>query len=555
MILLWVAICQTMAQPHLSNVFELEGEWIVDHDNRVFQPQGMVGCVEDGILFCCHRRGFQSKESNFHATVCAINLSTGQEIDYFVPFPEKKASPSASHKYWIRNILTEGNKLFMATQNSVLLYKKGKGNRYEFVGRLPMDLPDCLFIKNGKLAAVERVPEEGRFILKQQGEHGNTLDSAMALQLPGPFMLQYEPNGFVKQSGKALYFLASPELRVEKYSTNGELLSVICPELPYWRAIPDEMVRRISDMPYGSDRAMYTFFHTKEYSFPLAVHPLGDSLLMLSYHQYDTLEKKEEVLTALVRYGKKGDILRMEPYSHFFEEDSVIGEKMFPLYFAQRELCLQVVDDERIVQVVREAPIEWRGKTGHGYNDSVEQYFANGTPEFRVRVAKLRTGAAERRISIRDLGLRTYNGCPVTDTELLSPKVIFIVNNPPQCHNCEESICSFVSTLDTGACKVCVVFNNADGYMSKRDQMESIRKHLTVPFMPLFIPTESKESVLKLLNAGVFPVILMKEASEREAILIPNELIFSENLTTSEIRQTFVNKIRQFLYREGGVGK
>lgn len=554
-LLLWLTHLPMMAQPHLSQVFELEDEWTLIANNDVFQPQGMVGCVEGDILYCCHRRGFQNKENGFRATVCAINLSTGEATDYALLLPEKKVNATTARRYWIRGVNVTGNKLFLSVQNAILVYQRGKGNRYDFIKRIPADLPDCLSLKHGQLAAVERVPEEGRFILKQQAGHGVALDSVIGLQLPAPFMLQYEPNGFVRQAEDALYFLASPELRIEKYSSDGELLSVIRPQLPAWRAIPDELIRKISAMPYGSDRAMYTFFQTKEYSFPLAVHPLNDSILMLSYHQYDTLEKKEQVLTALVYYSERGDVLRTEPYSHFFAEDSVIGEGMFPLYYAQRELCLMVTDGDLLVQVVREAPVEWRGRTGWAYTDSVDRYFADGLPAFRVRVAKLRTGAAERRCPIVDLGMRTYEGRTVTGNELPSSKVIFIVNNPPQCHNCEENLFSFVSTFDTAVCKVCVVFNNADGYMAKRDQIESVRKHLRVPFTSLFVPSEGKEEFLKMLNVRSFPMVLLKEADETEVMVVPNESIFVEELTTSNIQVSFVRKIMRFLNRKGGAGK
>ena len=555
MLFLWLTISPMLAQPHLSQAFDLKEEWTLDSDNDVLQPQGMVGCVEGDILYCCHRRGFHNKENGFRATICAINLSTGTVTDFSIPLPEKKANAATARRYWIRCMGVEGNRLFVSVQSAILVYQKGRGNRYEFVRRIPADLPDCLSLKNGKLATVERVPEEGRFILKQQGEHGEESDSVIGLQLPGPFMLQYEPNGFVHQSGNAWYFLASPELRIEKYSLEGKRLAVICPQLPAWKPIPDELVQKISAMPYGSDRAMYTFFHTKTYSFPLAVCPLSDSLLMLSYHQYDTMMKKEQVLTALVRYCDGGEVLWVDPYSHFFAEDSVINGGMFPLYYAQRELCLQVADGERLVQIVREAPVEWRGRTGRAYTDSVDRYFADGLPAFRVRVANLRTGAAERRSPLADLGLRTYEGNAFTGEELLSSKAIFILNNPPQCHSCEENLFTFVSTLDTTACNVCVVFNNADGYMAKRDLIENARKHLRVPFTPLFVLSEEKEAFLKTLNIRSFPLILLKEAGETEAVVIPNEVIFSDNPASSELQQGFVRKITRFLNRKGGVGK
>ena len=552
--LLWWITFPVTAQPHLSEAFALEEEWSLDADNSIFQTQGMLGYVKENVLYCCHRRGFQNKESDFMATLCAIDLFTGQMTNYDVPLPEKKANATAARRYWICGVRVMGTRLFLSVQSGVLVYQKGKNNKYDFVRRIPTDLPDGLFVANGKLAVVERVPEEGRFVLKLQKEHVSDFDSVKGLQLPAPFMLQYEPNGFVKQTENALYFVASPELRVEKYSLDGKLLAVIRPQIPGWQPMPDELVRKISEMPYGSDRAMYTFFHTKEYSFPLEVHPLNDSILMLSYHHYDSSEKKEKVLTALVCYGEEGQVVHVVPYSHYFTEDSVIGKEMFPLYYAQREMCLQVDDGERVVQIVREAPIEWRGKTGRAYADSVERYFASGMPEYRVRVAKLRTDGAERRGDIRDLELRTYEGKAFTGWETSLSRTIFIVNSPPQCHCCEESLLSFASTIDTAVCKICVVFNNADSYLAKRDQMENVRKRLTIPFTPLFVPTENKDKFLKTTGVGEFPAVILQDVGSSEAIVLSGTEIYEAG-QSSALNQTFIRKITKFLYGKGGTGK
>lgn len=557
LIVLLMALCAVplSAQPHLSEMFELEAEHLLDTDSKVFQAQGMVGCVDGDALLCCHRRGFQNKETGYKAEVVAIDLITGKMSGFLLPLPEKKANAPTARKYWIRGFFVAGNQLLVTTQNEVLVYHKGKANRCEFVRRIPADLPDLLFWRNGTLASVERVPEEGRFVIKRQGERVLEWDSVTGLQLRAPFLLQYEPNGFVDGAGNCLYFLDSPDLRIEKLSLEGETLAVIRPQIPGWQALPDELVRKISSMPYGSDRAMYTFYHTKEYSFPLKVHPLCDSILMLSYHHYDPSVKQEQMLTTLVYYDKEGKSFRVSPYSHFFAEDSVIGSNMFPLYFAQRELCLQVEDGDRIVQVVREAPVGWRGKTGRAYADSVENYLSSGLPEYRVRVAKLKACSSERRCVIGSLGLQTYGGSAFDGKELARSKVIFVVNNPPQCHDCEESLFGFISAIDTSLCKVCVVFNNADSYLAKQDMVDKVQKRLSVPFTPLFVPTEEKEGFIKKLNGRNFPVVMLKEAGGEEAVVVAEKEIFAEGVAVSRLQEGFVRKVMLFLHRNASAAK
>lgn len=544
---LWCTFVPMRAQlHHLSEAFVLEEEWELNPDNGVFQPQGMVGCMEGDHLYCCLRRSFQNKETGYQGVVCAIDLATGQTSDFFIPMPEKKTNASLARKYWIRSICVKEDKLFLSVQDAILVYQKGKGNRYVFTKRIPCDLPDAVTYDNDHLAVLTRIPEEGRFIFRRQKKHENALDSVRGLLLPAPFMLQYEPNGFVKQTDHALYFLASPELRIEKYSSEGELLAIIRPQLPSWQSMPNELIQKISDMPYGSDRAMYTFFHTKEYSFPLAVHPLGDTVLLLSYHQYEPFEKKEQILTAILHYTKSGEIERAATYTHFFTEDSIIGRDLFPLYCAQRELCLQVTDGKRLIQIVREAPVEWRGKTGRTYADSVNLYFAKEGPKYRVRVAQLRTDGAERICPIRELGLHTYDGKPFTGKEISTSKAIFILNNPPQCHSCEERLLTFINTLDTSNCKVYVVFNNADNYLAKRDQIENTRRFLTTPFTPLFIPTESKDTFLKAARVSEFPAIMLKDEGLADAILLSGTQIYGAERSFN-LSQTFVRKIKRFL--------
>lgn len=550
----FVMMASVLAQSHISRMFDLEEEWTLRQYPELFRQQGVVGCVDNNVLYCCHRRGFQSKDDGYRARVYTVDLGTGEEGVFFLSLPEKKSNAATARKYWIRGVFVEGIHLLLSVQDEVLFFRKGKAGRYEFVKRLSSDLPERVDRSNGQLSVIERVPEIGKFILKRQQGQAQTMAPITEFSLPGPFMLQYEPNGFVKMKENTLYFLASPELRIEKYSFSGELLAVIRPQLSAWQAIPDELIRKISEMPYGSDRAMYTFFHTKQNSFPLEITPLQDTILLLSYHHYDTLEKHEKVLTALVVYDERGDICRVEPFTHFFNQDSVIGDSLFPLYYAQRELCLQVTYGDRLVQVVREAPIEWRGKTGREYTNSVERYFADGIPEFRVRVAKLQTRTAERRCTIDNLGLRTYEGNVVMGKELASSNVIFIVNNPPQCHSCEETLLSFLNTVDTTACKVCIVFNNADSYMAKRDQIENVSRQLSIPIKPLFVPTSDKAAFMEQLGEGLFPVVMLKSSDCPEAVVIPNGQIFVED-RTSALKTEFVSRIRKFVQRKGYVRK
>ena len=554
MVLLWLLSLHVTAQPHLSEAFVMDAEWQLEKSGEHIEPQGMVGCVCENTLYCCHRHGFHNKEAGYQATVCKIDLSTGAEDSFTVSLPDKKVNSTIARKYWIRGICMEGNLLMLMVQNAVLVYQKGRGERYEFVRKTAVELPDKLYFDKGRLTIVERIPEEGKFVVRHQRDRMGVMDSVRAMTLPGPFMVQYEPNGFVKLASGSLYFLASPEFRIEKYTCSGFSEEVIEPKLPEWVAMPEALRKKLSEMPYGSDRAMYTFFHTKEYSFPLEINPLCDSILLLSYHQYDSIKKKEAVQTALIAYDRQGEVTHIQTYTHFFPPDSIIGKDDFPLYYAQRELCLQVVDGDRIIQVVREAPIEWRGKTGRQYADSVDLFFADHAPVVRVRVAKLKTSAVEQACPIGDLGLRTYTGEHFTGSEHHDRKEVFVLNNPPQCHNCEESLLAFMNTLDTVDCRLFVVFNNADSYLAKRDQIESVRKHLTVPFTPLFVPTESKDEFLKTIGVKEFPAVMLKDVENTDAVVFSGAQLYEAG-HSSVLSQTFVRKITQVLHRKGSAGK
>ena len=89
---------QIAAQPHLSSAFALESEWTLENNAEQIQPQGMVGCVEADILYCCHRRGFQNKEEGYKAHVATINLVTGEEGDFYLALPGKKANAAAARR-------------------------------------------------------------------------------------------------------------------------------------------------------------------------------------------------------------------------------------------------------------------------------------------------------------------------------------------------------------------------------------------------------------------------------------------------------------------------
>lgn len=542
------------AQSHISEAFVKEAEWVLEEWGDFFQTQGMVGCVHDNILYCCHRKGFQNKEISYEARVQAIDLQNGEQMEIRLPFPEKKATPSMARRYWIRGISTDGVTLVVSVQNGLLLYHKGRNERYVLERKIPFELPDKVLYNQDELSVIERVPEEGRFVLKRCKRDGSLCDSVCGFQLPAPFMLQYEPNGFLKFAGDNLFFLASPELCVNKYTKMGEKIEEIHPSLPEWFGIPGALAKKISGMPYGSDRAMYAFFNTKEFSFPLEIHPMSDSVLLLSYHHYDSLENKENVLTAIIEYDSTGNVQSAVPFSHFFDPDSVIGENAFPLYYAQRELCMQVTSGNCIVQLVREAPVTCQGKTGSQYASEVEHYFMDHNPVYKVRVAKLKSAGDEKSCVIENLGLTSYEGVEFTAEQLLSRKAVFVLNNPPQCHSCEESLLTALNDADTAACSIYVVFNNADTYLAKRDQIENVKKHLSVPFIPLFVPTKRKKEFLEVLGINTFPALLFKTEMATDAIVVSGEQIYGSN-QSSALNQEFIRKISHFLTKSRYVRK
>ena len=159
LVFLIVVIVRAVAQPHISMAFELEDEWTLTSSVERIQQQGMVGCVDGDILYCCCRRGFQNKEDGYKAIVTTIDLTTGAEGSFALVLPEKKVNVTSARKYWIRGICIESNRLFLLMQNGILVYQNGKGDRYEFTKRIDSDLPDRAQSENGRLTVVERIPE------------------------------------------------------------------------------------------------------------------------------------------------------------------------------------------------------------------------------------------------------------------------------------------------------------------------------------------------------------------------------------------------------------
>jgi len=547
--LILFAICTSCAfalhsQSHISNAFCLEKEWVLPSDGTDRSFNGLVGCTDGEHLFFCHRQGFQDKTQQYRASLFVVDLNTGKEESFHIAFPEKKASPLAARKYWIRGLSVKDDQLFLLTQDAVLTYQKGRGQEYTVCKVIPCDLPTHFIETDGNYFIVEKVPEEGKFVMKKFSPKGVFLDSICQWSLSAPFMLQYEPNDFLSLSESGICFLDSPFPIIHQHLWNGSEKDKHFLPVPQWNPMPEEFVKKVSAMPYGSERAMYVFSHSQKYSFPLAIHLLRDNMFLIRYHTMDTLSRKERIVSAVVKCEKGGQISSITPYSHYFASDSIISENAFPLYYAQRELCLNVQKGEFVVQIVRETPVEWRRKMGKDFYDSTEAYFYKKEPIIRVRTARLKWGVGSKMCPMDSLHLKTADGQKYVSNE---KRTIYVVNNPPQCHSCEENIYQLLNSMDTNLCQIAVVTMGVNGALARRDNVDYVKGHLNIPFIPLYVDSNEQQAVLETLQQSYYPMLLLREEEDTRGMIVPNANIFSDDGVSSTLNPDFKKKMKLFM--------
>lgn len=121
-------------------------------------------------------------------------------------------------------------------------------------------------------------------------------------------------------------------------------------------------------------------------------------------------------------------------------------------------------------------------------------------------------------------------------------ELLLIYNNPPQCHECEESIYDFLSQLKVRKSQLYIVFGPYGNALVRLQLQELARRILHDNYSALYYKNTNFDTNIR----GNTPIIyFLSDGKITDKFTV--QQIFSENMYDDSIRKMAQKKIRRFL--------
>ena len=534
-----VCVCYLFAQEHVSHYFDLESEFILDESSCAYQTDGLIGCISGDELFFSSRLA-PKEGKGYVLTVDVLNLQTHDFRKLIVRLPAIKQQIWFSKKIWIYSLQVCGDRLLVASDYHLLVYDLKSEPELKLLDSWEFPNSYYGFCNGKKFYGMSMVNDYG-FVLRKQS--GRQLDSIAAFPMVAPFLLQYGPNGYIKQLNGKLYFLDSPSKGIRVFDLSGNLLQKIEMEIPNWNPIPDSYIAEIMKMPYSGDRAMHVYYTSKDYSIPMEIFPLNDKDLLIAYYQRE--EGFPPLHFWLVRNDSSGTRKQI-PLEMQFENDHTIAADEFPLLFVGLELRLSVTGENQVVQLVKAGKADYVGKTWKEYSEADNATLATQRPDVKVRVMRLRPDYPV--VPKDSLPLLDFEGHPFVWDSIPSQRAIMFLNRQPQCHACAEQLAVFANTLGLKDCSLYVIDSYADSYMKRYECIDIAKQRFKVPFNSLFLTSKDSERLSQLLKTPSFPLVLLWERGSSNVRVVSGLDLFPDNLMDPNVRKEASEYLRKFAH-------
>lgn len=526
------------SQEHISHYFDMEEEFVLPPNSCAYLPGKLIGCVSDGKLFFCRNEAVKNAGKAFVLSVEVVDLQTHGWQEIHIQLPPLKKHDFLMNRLWISSLQIFGNRMIVVTDFNLLVYELTPRAELKLLNSWDFPDADYGFYVGKKYYGMSQVNDYG-FVMRTPV--GSRLDSVVSFPMSAPFLLQYGPNGFLKQFGENLYFVDPPSKVLRILDLSGKVLRQVDLDIPDWNPLPDSYIREIKSMPYGGDRALRVFSTSTQYSFPLEVAPLNEKDILIAYHHGSPDGFK--ILFLLLRLDST-EAGRQLLLTTEFAQDHSIDETEFPFYFSGRVLRLSTVAENTVLQLVKTSNVRYEGKSWEEYSQAENEILEVQRPDVVVRVMRLRPSYPELRKD--SLPLIEFAGQAFEWDSIPMPRAMFLLNRPPQCHACEEQLAAFANTLGLKGCMLYVVDSYADSFMRRRECMEVAAQRLNVPFKSLFLSGADSARLPLLFKNSSFPMVLLWERGSSQLRVVSDLNLFPDSLMETGLRQETQEYLRLF---------
>lgn len=539
---LWTAFfvpIQIQAQEHISHSLDLEQEFSLPSELSLHHIGKIIGCMDADRLYFCNAEVVREAKKGYELTLEVVDLESQEVRSVVLQLPPLKRLFSS--RYWIYAINVKGDRVLLTTDSQLFEFVLRSEGRAKLVRTVNFPNADYAFAQNGAVYGVSQVNDYG-FVLRSL--RNDKLDSIAEFPLPVPFILQFGPNGFLKQMDTSLFFVAAPHLSMQRFDLQGRKCGEITLNIAQWNEMPADYIESVSGMQYGGDRAMHIYKTSTPYSFPLELFPLNDTTFLLTYHQYNQERNEFDVRLLWVKTNADWTLSEYKEVVTKFEAEHRIQKEEFPFLYVNRSLACMIASHGRIVQLVKTADSPYVGKTQQEYAAAQEQYFKKNDPILKVRVFRPKNGLPQLKCS--DIVLSHYDGSPFAWDSIPTRYSVFCVNNPPQCHACEAELLRNINTLPFEKSSLYIVDGGVDGFLGKKECVSKNKLALKVPFHTLFVPKDEAEQLSHLFPETNFPLLLLYDKTLSTLTILAGRDLFPDNPLELGLKNEAMELLRRY---------
>jgi hypothetical protein len=525
---------------NFSDWLSLDTSFVVDAVRGESAQRNWVATAYQDKFYFCQRNAFRWQNKDYYCVIHSVNVNSMLQDSVSITYPQLGSSwKREAQGCCIYALSFENDQLLLVCDNQLLLYKRYKG-QYNFVKRL-----FCMGVCQGylyqhRIYALVDDKERGLFRwICYEDESDQKGHIVRELVQPVPFLLQFDPKRYMFVNERYLYYLPPGDCTVRKYGLQGELLDSISFEIPGWQSFPEDFLSLFRVLPYGTERISYALANQyRQYSFVKTMDPINDSLLLMSVNLGNNSMQQQLAILCMRKtasgWQQDFSTLAVTDTSRLYLAGS------FPASFHHSADNLLVYPyRNHLLQLVAAPEQEtYEGLSVKQYRACKNQWFKDHDPVVKLRVQTVNNACI----------FQDYDNTRLSLADLKRDKIIFLVNQQPQCSTCQKQLLQFFSSVDTGQVLVSCFFGKVDGYLSRRQQLRQLDEICPRYYQPLYAVEGENYAVYTQCKS--YPAVFFWQRGFGIVGAYSTEDVFTSDYNHYKFSDAFLHDFQQFITQE-----
>lgn len=534
--------------PYVSTKFQIEATWDFPALELTDGTEKLTTFLDDTAFYFSSSTVRLDEDSRYRVRLYKLSLKNGQSEVWNLVLPDKsKANSSFGHRdtYWLHRIAVSHNKVLLFTEDCFFIYKKREGE-WGLEKRVSFSDGITGYYYKDSLYVFQETDHE-KYTLYRYDTVYYKVEKVLEIPFQTPFLKQFTPNRYLSVEPNAFYVLETDQPAYNCYALNGDFLYRADGKIQDWRAIDADLREKIMSYPYGVERIYQALEHNTGNSYCTQLFPFSNGEALMGYHHFDTLSQHQEFRLA---FGKResGPEWRLTPCRFALRNDEVYNDSFFPFYYYHSSVVTTDFFNDKLVQILKSAPVDYRGKSSQAYRDALNDYYKRDAPIWKIRILHLKESLMLESLS-DSLNLYDIDGKRIDFQSVSKQKIVLCFSNDVQCSGCQRYLYRFLQgELETkeNDTDLMVVFRQSKDYLVLREMMQKVSQELGMKFTPVFVPMGERKTNA-FYEPYKYPKVLLINKRSGEYHFFDTDRLFPADMLQYGLTDDFLENFAKFL--------